>query len=130
PLFNELPSLRYLANYLVMKDQAEVCPLARGVMWPITAAQLLSTSLQDGLRFLRLPIPALLSARLTVCFPLQITRGRIRAYHVPRERQSRLGPAALPVARRLRQMTLEHLIFTPVLSGPACRHFSLVSIWS
>ncbi len=72
---------------------------------PITAAQLLSTLLPDGLRLLRIPIPASLWAHLTVCFPLQIARGRIRAYHVPRERLSGLGPAALPVAHRLRQMS-------------------------
>ncbi len=79
--------------------------LSRGVMLPITVAQLLSTSLQDGLRLLRFPLPALLSAHLTVCFPLQLARGRIRAYHVSRECHSGLGPAALPVTRRLRQMS-------------------------
>ena len=34
-----------------------------------------------------------------------LASGRIRAYHVSRERPSGLGPAALPVAHRLRQMS-------------------------
>ena len=34
-------------------------------------AQPLSTSLQDGIRLLHPPLPALLRARLTTCFPLQ-----------------------------------------------------------
>jgi len=70
----------------------------------ITVAQLLSTSLQDGLRLLRFPYPH--SFRLTLrLLSSAIARGRIRAYHVPRECQCGLGPAALPVARRLRQMS-------------------------
>jgi hypothetical protein len=43
----------------------EVCPLSRGVMF-----QLLSTRLQSGFRFLPILLPAPLSARLTVRFPL------------------------------------------------------------
>ena len=93
-------------KFLVMKDHAEVCPLSRGVMLPNnSAAQPLSISLPDGLRLLRFPIPAPLSAHLTVCFPLQLPEEEIRAYHVSRERPSGLGPAALPVAHRLRQMS-------------------------
>src|SRR5436305_7330301 len=38
------------SSVLVMKDRAEVCPLAREVMF-----QLLSVPLQDGLRFFRIP---------------------------------------------------------------------------
>jgi len=33
--------------------------------------QLLSTSLQSGVRFFGYPIPATLSAHLTICFPLR-----------------------------------------------------------
>src|SRR6266536_3405307 len=93
---------------------------------PITAAQLLSTLLPDGLRLLRIPIPAPLSAHLTVCFPLQIARGRIRAYHVPRECPSGLGLAALPVARHLRQMSSKHLNLATYLLVQAYQHLWLV----
>jgi len=41
--------------------------------------------------------------------------GELRAYHVPRECQSRLGLAYPPVARRLRQVKMEHLNLTTYL---------------
>src|SRR2546421_4906803 len=47
---------------LVMKDQTEVCPLSRGEV-PLSAP------LQGSVRFLRLPLPASLSAPLTRSFP-------------------------------------------------------------
>jgi hypothetical protein len=50
-----------------MKDQTEVCPLSRGVMLP--GAQPLSLPLPEGFRLLRPPVPAALSASLTVRFP-------------------------------------------------------------
>ena len=46
----------------------EVCPLARGMMSP-QLAQFLSAPLQGSLRFLHLPLPALLSVCLTAHFP-------------------------------------------------------------
>ena len=58
-----------------MKDRAEVCPLAREVMF-----QLLSIPLQDGLCFFRIPLPPVPSVRLAVSYPLA---GELRAYRVP-----------------------------------------------
>jgi len=58
-----------------MKDRAEVCPLAREVMF-----QLLSVPLQDGLCFFRIPLPSVPSVRLAVSYPLS---GELRAYRVP-----------------------------------------------
>ena len=52
-------------SFLVKKDPMEVSPLSRGVM-----SQLLSASLQDGLRFFQLPLPATPSVPLTSGFPL------------------------------------------------------------
>jgi hypothetical protein len=46
-----------------MKDLAEVCPLSREVM-----LQPLSIPLQDGVRFFRIPLPALSSARLAAAY--------------------------------------------------------------
>ena len=51
---------------LVKKDPMEVSPLSRGVI-----SQLLSASLQDGLRFFHPPLPATPSAPLTSGFPLR-----------------------------------------------------------
>jgi len=47
-------------------------------------AQVLSTSLQGGFRFLYPPLPPDLSAYLTVYFPLW---GGLEAYHVPCKQQ-------------------------------------------
>src|SRR6266481_2848101 len=55
-----------LSSVLVLKDLTEVCPLSRRMM-----LQSLSTPLQGGLRFFRVPLPASLSASLTSCFPFQ-----------------------------------------------------------
>ena len=61
----------------------EVCPLSGGVMLS-TATQPLSDSLQIGLRFLHLPLPAVPSASLTARFPGCFhLSGELRAYHVP-----------------------------------------------
>ncbi len=49
-----------------MRDQTEVSPLSRGVM-----SQLLSASLQGGLRFFHPPLPATPSAFLAIGFPLR-----------------------------------------------------------
>ena len=46
-----------------MKDLAEVCPLSRGVM-----LQPLFPPLQRDLRFLRIPLPAVLLTRLTAVY--------------------------------------------------------------
>jgi hypothetical protein len=46
-----------------MKDLAEVCPLSREVL-----LHPLSTPLQDGLRFFRVPLPALSSACLAAAY--------------------------------------------------------------
>jgi hypothetical protein len=46
-----------------MKDRAEVCPLSREVLF-----QPLSIPLPDDLRFFRVPLPALSSARLAAAY--------------------------------------------------------------
>ena len=74
-----------------MKDLAEVCPLSRVVM-----LQPLSLPLQQGLRFFRLPSPAISSARLTAAYPT--ANGRYRAYRVSLREPSGLGPLYPPVA--------------------------------
>jgi len=58
-----------------MKDHAEVCPLAREVI-----LQLLSVSLQNGLRFFRSPLPPVPLVRLAAAYPLS---GGLWAYRVP-----------------------------------------------
>ena len=78
-----------------MKDLAEVCPLSRGMM-----LQSLSISLQDGIRFFRFPLPALLSARLAGSFPFR------EKYGFPVFRVSNrcgLGPLSSPVALRVHE---------------------------
>ena len=88
-----------------MKDHAEVCPLARGVM-------LLNTAGSTPIHLItRWPSLAPLSPTRTPfgspygLLSAALASGRIRAYHVPHERPNGLGPAALPVAHRLRQMS-------------------------
>jgi len=58
-----------LPSALVMKDQREVSPLARG------GTVLLFVPLQSGVRFLPPPLPPRPSAHLTACFPLWGTGG-------------------------------------------------------
>jgi hypothetical protein len=48
---------------------AEVCPLSRGMMLAVDKPQSLSAPLQNSLRFLRLPLPAVPSARLAATYP-------------------------------------------------------------
>ena len=49
-----------------MKDRAEVCPLAREVMF-----HLLSIPLQDGVGFFRIPLPTVPLVRLAVSYPFR-----------------------------------------------------------
>ena len=64
---------------LATKDQLEVCPLSRGMMF-----QSLSGPLQPSIRFFQPPIPAQPTAFLAVRLPEpNCTRAAIRAYHVP-----------------------------------------------
>ncbi len=58
-----------------MEDRAEVGSLSRRVM-----LQPVSAPLQDGIRFVRIPLPAAPSAFLAVSLPLLTAR---RVYHVP-----------------------------------------------
>ena len=74
-----------------MGDQTEVCSLSRGVI-----SQPLSEPLQPGVRFLRPPVPAPLSALLAVGFPRLGER-----YGLAKFRQNNrigLGPLFPPVA--------------------------------
>ena len=79
----------------------------------------LSTSLQDGLRFLQHPLPAPPWAHLTVRFP-GFPRER-RAYHVPLEYPRGLGLAYLPVVHQLRQVSKKHLCLATYLLVQASR---------
>src|SRR5216684_8620336 len=81
-----------LPNVLVIKDQREVCPLAR------RGLVLLSAPLQSGLRLLPPPIPPRPWAPLTGCFPLRETCGlttfRVRINEWGRSRLFAGGPAS------------------------------------
>src|SRR6266700_4948405 len=63
------------SSVLVMKDRAEVSPLAREVIF-----HLLSVPLQDGFRFFRIPLPPDPLVCLTASYPIS---GGLRAYRVP-----------------------------------------------
>ena len=51
-----------------MKDQTEVCPLSRGVMF-LEEGNPYPVDYQTGIRLLRPPLPAALSASLAARFP-------------------------------------------------------------
>jgi len=76
----------------------EVCPLSRGVMLPVWEAQPLSAPLQSGLRFLHLPLPAALSASLTVRLPVGRATGLPRSARVPAWGRSLLYTGGAPSA--------------------------------
>ena len=106
----------------------EVGPLSRKVMLP--QLNLYPLDYRSGLRLLHPPIPAAPWAPLTVCFPSpernSLWLEELRAYHVSRACQSGLGLASPPVARRLRQVSWEHLILATYLLVQACQHLWLV----
>src|SRR6266536_3323412 len=83
------------SNFLVMKDQVEVCSLSREVIF-----QPLSAPLQSSLCFFHLPSSAALSTFLTVVFP---SLGEQRSSHVPRTYLNDVGLACPPVTFYLRQ---------------------------
>ncbi len=66
-------SFRDSPGSLVTKDQAEVCPLSRGMILPTRLrsrrSQSLSCPLQTSLRFLRCPLPTAPSVRLAAGLP-------------------------------------------------------------
>lgn len=74
-----------------MKDQTEVGPLSHGAMLP--EAQPLFLPLQEDLRFFRPPLPAGLSAGLTVRFPLK------ECYGLPKFRLRRRMGTPLSIHR-------------------------------
>jgi hypothetical protein len=83
----------------------EVCPLSGGVMLS-TATQPLSDSLQIGLRFLHLPLPAVPSASLAARFPdrfFQENYGLI-TFRI-NTLTHHLGSTSPPGARHLRQVS-------------------------
>jgi len=96
-------------NLLVKKDPMEVSPFSRGTM-----LQPLSASLQDGLRFFHLPMPTILSAPLTVGFPLRendgVTPFRIRT-HNGWVRLRRFAGGIPSAAREKRPLALSHSPF-------------------
>jgi hypothetical protein len=105
----------------------EVSPLAREVMLP--RLNLCPLDYRSGLRLLHPPLPAAPWARLTAHFPPtrdNLGEGELRAYHVPLECQSGLGLAPSPVARRLRQVSSEHLNLATYLLVQAYQHLWLV----
>jgi hypothetical protein len=89
----------------------------------VAAAQSLSTPLQGGVRFLHLPLPAVLSACLTTRFPSGRTTGLPRSVCVP---MNGVGLACSPVAHRLREQISELLPLATCLLAQACQHLWLV----
>ena len=110
-------------SFLVKKDPMERVrgPLSRGVM-----LQLLSASLQDGLRFFHPPIPATPSAPLTSGFPLRESDGLTtfrRCTRVARS-GSRVFPGGASSATGDDQAPVpDHLPF-----GSSVQHLALVQV--
>ena len=78
---------------LATKDQLEVCPLSRGMMF-----QPLSEPLQPGVRFFQPPIPAQPTAFLAVRLPkLTALRQPYGLTTFPARYTTGLGPAFSPV---------------------------------
>jgi len=76
-----------------MQDPAQVCPLSRGMMF-----QPLSTPLQNGIRFLRTPLPALPTNPLAVHL-LKVSPERQYGFTTfPACHKTGLGSAFSPVA--------------------------------
>lgn len=86
--------------------------------------QPLSAPLQSGLRFFRPPLPATLSAHLTVCFPSAETEGELRVYHVSQcvLNLDDLGSTYTPAALRLREGRPKSLFLTAYLLVQAYQH--------
>ncbi len=101
-------SLVVFSSVLVMKDQAEVCPLSRGVILPS-----LFPPLQKDICFFRHLLPAVPLVHLTATYRLL---GGHRAYRVPLRYQGGLGPLYSPVAlgvheRAVRRASPRHSAF-------------------
>src|SRR5260370_5391146 len=101
-------SLVGFSSVLVMKDQAEVCPLSRGVILPS-----LFHPLQKDICFFRHLLPAVPLVHLTATYRLL---GGQRAYRVPLRYQGGLGPLYSPVAlgvheRAVRRASPRHSAF-------------------
>jgi hypothetical protein len=102
-----------------MKDQTEGSPLS-------CEGNPLSVPLPHRLRFLRPPLPALLSATLAGSLPLS---GGVQVYHVPLLCPDGLGSACSPVTL----FVYERGNWIPLcpsrsLLGPACQHLWLVRL--
>ena len=99
----------------------EVSTLSRGVILP--KLNLYPPRYKAAFAFSILLYPQSRPLILRLAFPHGVTtihEGELRAYHVPRERQSRLGLACLPVARAsasgdMVAPELGHLPFGPSL---------------
>lgn len=100
-----------------MKDHVEVCPLSRRTMRPV------SQSLQLGIRFFHIPIPALPTVFLTVHLPLPAA---IRAYPVPHVFPSGADPSFTPVVICPRVVIGKDLHLTTHLLVQAYQHLWLV----
>jgi hypothetical protein len=120
------PSYDGLSNSLVMKDQMEVSPLARGMM---------SASASTPIRFITkrpLLFPSS-STRTPIGSPYGLLSsidfhqsGEVWAYLVPYAYLNGLGLAFPPVALHLRQMILQHLLLATCLLAQASQHLWLV----
>ncbi len=102
-----------------MKDLAEVCPLSREVM-----LQPLSFPLQDGIRFLRFPLPAISSAYLAAAYRERKISGLPCFARVTEWVRSALSAGGVGCPREGHQ---ESLCPPRCLLAQACQHLWLVS---
>jgi hypothetical protein len=93
-----------------MSDLMEVCPLSGGMILnaSFNASQPLSNSLQIGLRFFHLPLPAVPSASLAARFPLRMNIRRenygLTTFRINTS-SCNLGSTSPPGVRHLRQVS-------------------------
>ena len=104
--------------FWLTKTNPEVCPFSRRVMF-----QLVSVSLQNGIRFFGYPKPAPLSASLTSHFPRRERYG-LTTFHL--NTTDGLGSAFSPVAQHLRWKRPEFPNLATYLLVSACQHLWLI----
>jgi hypothetical protein len=115
----------------------EVSPLSREVISPKLNLYPLDYRAAFAFSILLYPQPRGLALRLAFPQARVISReGGLRAYHVSCECQSGLGLASPPMARRLRQVSSDHLNLATHLFGPSLclsrdrrQHLRLVAVY-
>ena len=105
----------------------DVCPLSRRVTFKPVSDPLRPKVMPFGTdRPSLFPSSCARTPMGSPCGSLSPTgRGRVRGCHVPLIYPDRLGAACTPVARHLRQRTLEPLYLTTYLLVQACQHLWL-----